>query len=132
MMNRLAFSFTVPTVLHSNKTSLFPTPRNACNRHGSHGIYLLNTDAHQSFWAMTATTGRKGEETEKIENETAENMTLHFISKTVSVDGRPSDELAQHIEEILGGEGEPVRWAIVETNAEKQTCRVDAVVSRNN
>lgn len=58
-------------------------------------------------------------------------MTLHFISKTVSVDGRSSDQLREHIEDVLEVEGDPVRWAIVEVDKDLGTCRVDAVVSRS-
>lgn len=57
-------------------------------------------------------------------------MTLHFISKTILVDGRPSNVLRQHIEDVLQEEGDPIRWAIVDADIEQQTCRVDAVVSR--
>lgn len=57
-------------------------------------------------------------------------MALHFVSKTVSVDGRSSEELRLHIEDILQTEGVPVRWAIVDADKNAGTCRVDAVISR--
>lgn len=60
----------------------------------------------------------------------AGRMTLHFLSKTVSLDGRSSEELRVHIENILHMEGVPVRWAVVEADENIGTCRVDAIVSR--
>lgn len=57
-------------------------------------------------------------------------MTLHFVSKTVSLNGRSSEELRIHIGNILRMEGVPVRWAIVEANENVGTCRVDAIVSK--
>jgi len=57
------------------------------------------------------------------------SMALKFISKNVSVDGRNSIELREHIELTLSEEGDPVRWAVVEANEEEGTCRIDAVVS---
>lgn len=58
-------------------------------------------------------------------------MSLHFVSKTVSVSGRSSEELRIHIENVLQSEGAPVRWAIVEADENAGTCRVDAVVSQS-
>lgn len=59
-----------------------------------------------------------------------DGMTLHFVSLEVTVGGRNSEQLRQHVEESLEKEGEPVRWAIVDSNEETGTCRVDAVVSK--
>lgn len=58
--------------------------------------------------------------------------TLQFVSKIISVDGRSSDDLRRHIERLIKEEGDPVRWAIVDADQNNGTCRVDAVVSRNN
>lgn len=57
-------------------------------------------------------------------------MTLHFISKQVTVNGRNSLQLRTFIEDVLCMERDPVRWAIVKVDKEKDTCQVDAVVSR--
>lgn len=56
-------------------------------------------------------------------------MELKFVSKLVNVDGKDSYQLLKHIEKVLEAEGEPVRWAIVESNQKERTCRVDAVVT---
>lgn len=60
-----------------------------------------------------------------------ESMALHFVSLDVSVSGRNSAELRDHIEDLLTKEGEPVRWAIVDSDAMKGTVHVEAVVTTN-
>lgn len=76
---------------------------------------------------MTAVNNAKGT---KSASGNLSNMKLHFISKVLSTDGRPSHQLKRHIEYVLRVEGDPVRWAIVEADEQKMTVRVDAVVSR--
>lgn len=66
----------------------------------------------------------------KSASDNLSNMKLHFISKVLSTDGRPSHQLKRHVEDVLRVEGDPVRWAIVEADEQKMTVRVDAVVSR--
>ncbi|MBD2022097.1 hypothetical protein H6F43_18115 [Leptolyngbya sp. FACHB-36] len=56
-------------------------------------------------------------------------MTSHFI--TLSVDLRTSPvELNRAVEAELQKHGEPLRWAIVAVDSERQTVIVEAIVTQ--
>ncbi len=55
-------------------------------------------------------------------------MTLHFIEAEIDLTESPAD-LPRAVEAELEKRGEPLRWAIVEADAESQTAKVEAVVT---
>jgi hypothetical protein len=56
-------------------------------------------------------------------------MTTHFI--TAEIDFNQNQEnLVEAIATELSTQGEPLRWAITEVNAETQTAKVEAVVTK--
>ena len=57
-------------------------------------------------------------------------MTTHFITAEVELQKTPQ-QLQQEIESRLKQEGEPLRWAVTEVNKEKQTAKVEAIVTKD-
>lgn len=57
-------------------------------------------------------------------------MTTHFITAEIDLQENPA-QLHQEIEDQLKKEGEPLRWAIAKIDKEKQTARVEAIVTKN-
>ena len=57
-------------------------------------------------------------------------MTTHFITAEVEIQKTPL-QLQQEIESRLKQEGEPLRWAVTEVDKEKQTVKVEAIVTKN-
>lgn len=57
-------------------------------------------------------------------------MTTHFITAEVELQ-QTSLQLQQKIESRLKQEGEPLRWAVTEVDKEKQTAKVEAVVTKD-
>lgn len=55
-------------------------------------------------------------------------MTTHFITAEIDLTDSPI-ELVQAIETELQKRGEPLRWAITQTNEADQTVEVEAVVT---
>lgn len=58
-----------------------------------------------------------------------DGMKLKFITLELTVANRNSEQLRLHIESRLAEHGDPVRWAVVQTDDPTDTVRVDAVVS---
>ena len=56
-------------------------------------------------------------------------MTTHFITAEVELQKTPQ-QLQQEIETRLKQEGEPLRWAVSEVDKEKQTAKVEAIVTK--
>jgi hypothetical protein len=56
-------------------------------------------------------------------------MTTHFITAEIDLQETPS-ELLKAIEIELQKEGEPLRWAITSVDVEKESCTVEAVVTK--
>jgi hypothetical protein len=56
-------------------------------------------------------------------------MTTHFITAEIDLQETPS-ELLKAIETELEKEGEPLRWAITSIDVEKESCTVEAVVTK--
>lgn len=57
-------------------------------------------------------------------------MTTHFITAEIDLQETPA-KLHQEIEAQLKKQGEPLRWTIAKINQEKQTARVEAIVTKN-
>ena len=57
-------------------------------------------------------------------------MTTHFITAEVELQKTPQ-QLQQEIESRLKQEGEPLRWAVTEVDKEKQTAKVEAIVTKD-
>lgn len=57
-------------------------------------------------------------------------MTTHFITAEVELQKTPQ-QLQQEIETRLKQEGEPLRWAVTEVDKEKQTAKVEAIVTKD-
>ena len=57
-------------------------------------------------------------------------MTTHFITAEVELQKTPL-QLQQEIESRLKQEGEPLRWAVTEVDKEKQTAKVEAIVTKD-
>jgi hypothetical protein len=57
-------------------------------------------------------------------------MTTHFITAEIDLQENPV-KLHQEIEAQLEKQGEPLRWAIAKIDKEKQTARVEAIVTKN-
>ena len=56
-------------------------------------------------------------------------MTTHFITAEVELQKTPL-QLQQEIESRLRKEGEPLRWAVTEVDKEKQTVKIEAIVTK--
>jgi hypothetical protein len=56
-------------------------------------------------------------------------MTTHFISAEINLQENPI-KLQQTIEAELTKQGTPLRWAITEVDSEKQTAKVEAIVTK--
>ena len=56
-------------------------------------------------------------------------MTTHFITAEVELQQTPQ-QLQKEIESRLKQEGQPLRWAVTEVNKEKQTAKVEAIVTK--
>ena len=56
-------------------------------------------------------------------------MTTHFITAEVELQKTPQ-QLQQEIETRLKQEGEPLRWAVTEVDKEKQTAKIEAIVTK--
>ena len=56
-------------------------------------------------------------------------MTTHFITAEIDLQESPL-ELQQKIETELTKEGEPLRWAITEVDKDKETVKVEAIVTK--
>ena len=56
-------------------------------------------------------------------------MTTHFITAEVELQKTPL-KLLQEIESRLKQKGEPLRWAVTEVDKEKQTAKVEAIVTK--
>lgn len=54
-------------------------------------------------------------------------MTTHFISAEIDLEESPT-ELQASIETELKKQGEPLRWAVTEVNADTAKAKVEAVV----
>lgn len=57
-------------------------------------------------------------------------MTTHFITAEIDLQETPK-ELQRVIEAELREQGEPLRWAISSVDVSKQTCTVEAVVTKS-
>jgi hypothetical protein len=55
-------------------------------------------------------------------------METQFISLSVPLQHSPT-ALRDHIESVLGEQGEPLRWAITAVNLQTQAIQVEAVVT---
>lgn len=56
-------------------------------------------------------------------------MTTHFITAEIDLQESPV-KLQQKIETELAKEGEPLRWAITEVDKDKETVKVEAIVTK--
>ena len=56
-------------------------------------------------------------------------MTTHFITAEIDLQESPI-ELQKKIETELTKEGEPLRWAITEVDKDKETVKVEAIVTK--
>lgn len=116
--------FMSPAPVHFPLSSNLPISLKVSRKKGIRSFFQIRRCP-----VMIAQTEIQGESTTNLDG--CGKMNLHFVSKIISVDGRSSDELRRHIERAVEKEGDPVRWAIVDADQNKGTCRVDAVVSRN-
>ena len=57
-------------------------------------------------------------------------MTTHFISAEIDLQENPL-ALQKEITKELSKEGEPLRWAIAEVDREKETVKVEAIVTKD-
>ena len=57
-------------------------------------------------------------------------MTTHFITAEIDLQESPA-KLQQEIKTELEKQGEPLRWAIVEVDKEKETVKVEGVVTKD-
>ncbi|ACK66600.1 conserved hypothetical protein [Rippkaea orientalis PCC 8801] len=55
-------------------------------------------------------------------------MTTHFISAEINLQESPL-KLQQAIATELEKQGEPLRWAITEVDSDKQTAKIEAIVT---
>jgi hypothetical protein len=55
-------------------------------------------------------------------------MTTHFITAEINLQENPL-RLKQEIETTLKQQGDPLRWAIASVDQEKQTAKVEAIVT---
>lgn len=58
-------------------------------------------------------------------------MTTHFITAEIDLQETPM-KFQQEITSQLEKEGEPLRWAVTQTDKEKQTATVEAIVTKEN
>ena len=56
-------------------------------------------------------------------------MTTHFITAEIDLQESPV-KLQQEIKTELEKQGEPLRWAITEVDKEKETVKVEGVVTK--
>ena len=56
-------------------------------------------------------------------------MTTHFITAEIDLQESPV-KLQQEIKTELEKEGEPLRWAITEVDKEKETVKVEGIVTK--
>lgn len=56
-------------------------------------------------------------------------MTTHFITAEVDLQENPA-QLQKEIEAELEKRGEPLRWAITEVDRDKQTVKVEGIVTK--
>lgn len=56
-------------------------------------------------------------------------MTTHFITAEIDLQESPV-KLQKQIETELAKEGEPLRWAITEVDKDKETVKVEAIVTK--
>lgn len=122
---RLAFSPPLSVQIGAIEVAFSCSQKERCHLESRRDFWSRQTRTRAA--SMTAVNNGKGT---KSASKNLSNMKLHFISKVLSTDGRPSHQLKRHIEDVLSAEGDPVRWAIVEADEHKMTVRVDAVVSR--
>ncbi|MDJ0582327.1 hypothetical protein [Crocosphaera sp.] len=54
-------------------------------------------------------------------------MTTHFIEAEIDLQETPLT--VKQVEETLQQQGEPLRWAITEVDKEKETAKVEAIVT---
>ena len=54
-------------------------------------------------------------------------MTTHFIEAEIDLQETPLT--VKEVEETLQQQGEPLRWAITEVDKEKETAKVEAIVT---
>lgn len=57
-------------------------------------------------------------------------MTTHFITAEIPLEEN-SAKLQQSIETELKKQGEPLRWAITQVNPQKNTAKVEAIVTQS-
>jgi hypothetical protein len=55
-------------------------------------------------------------------------MTTHFITAEINLQENPL-RLKQEIEATLKQQGDPLRWAIASVDQEKQTAKIEAIVT---
>ena len=56
-------------------------------------------------------------------------MTTHFITAEIPLGENPA-QLQKEIETELEKRGEPLRWAITEVDRDKQTVKVEGIVTK--
>lgn len=56
-------------------------------------------------------------------------MTTHFITAEIDLQESPV-KLQQEIEAELEKTGKPLRWAVTEVDKEKETVKVEAIVTK--
>lgn len=122
-------AFASPGILSNHAHNTLNTLDHCVNRSNAQGRRRLSVGTGRQH-SKCMIWMNQTRETNYREIDVPKSMTLHFISKMISVDGRSSEQLRQHIESTLKTEGEPVRWAIVEADETNGTCQVDAVISR--
>jgi hypothetical protein len=57
-------------------------------------------------------------------------MTTHFIEAEIDLQATPLT-FKKAVETELEKHGEPLRWAITQVDKEKETARVEAIVTKN-
>lgn len=57
-------------------------------------------------------------------------MTTHFITAEINLEETPQ-QLNKKIEAKLEQSGTPLRWAVTEIDQEKQTAKVEAIVTKS-
>lgn len=57
-------------------------------------------------------------------------MTTHFIEAEIDLQATPLT-FKKAVETELEKQGKPLRWAITEVDTEKETARVEAIVTKN-
>jgi uncharacterized GH25 family protein len=54
-------------------------------------------------------------------------MTTHFITAEIPLQDSPA-KMHEHIEIELQKQGEPLRWAVIDVDADQQKAHVEAIV----